>query len=237
MTTKSRPLPTEPTSGPGAPTSKADHAYQTILQAIRDGVYGPGERLVFERLARAMDISVVPVREAIRRLEADGFVTFTRNVGATVTSVDVDRYAETIQTVASLEGIAIGLAYPHLTADVIRRARHANDRLRAQLDPFDAASFSSLNLRFQEILFDACPNRHLVCMLEREWALLATTRSSAFIAAPEHASESVVEHDELLDMIERDAGAEAVERYTREHRMLTAQLVLEQLARTAPATS
>src|SRR5215207_5753378 len=72
-------------SGPGAPTSKADHAYETILRSILDGEYEPGERLVIERLARELGVSVVPVREAIRRLEADGYVTFTRNIGATVT--------------------------------------------------------------------------------------------------------------------------------------------------------
>ena len=58
-------------SGPGAPTSKADHAYDSILQSILDGEYEPGERLVIERLARELGVSVVPVREAIRRLEAD----------------------------------------------------------------------------------------------------------------------------------------------------------------------
>ena len=63
-----------------------------------------------------MDVSVVPVREAIRRLEAEGYITYTRNVGATVTSVDLDRYPETVETVAVLEAVAIGLAAPHITA-------------------------------------------------------------------------------------------------------------------------
>ena len=70
-------------SGPGAPTSKADHAYESILQSILDGEYAGGERLVIERLARELGVSVVPVREAIRRLEADGYVTFTRTATAT----------------------------------------------------------------------------------------------------------------------------------------------------------
>ncbi|MGD9997960.1 MAG: GntR family transcriptional regulator [Ilumatobacteraceae bacterium] len=232
MTIKRRTQAAEAPMGPGAPTSKADHAYQTILQSIRGGEYEPGDRLVFERLARGLGVSVVPVREAIRRLEADGYVTFTRNVGATVTSIDLDRYPETIEAVASIEGIAMGLAVPHLTAADLRRARDVNERLRSTLDHFDATRFTRLNRRFHEILFKACPNRHLLAILEREWALLDTTRRSAFSYIPERAARSVAEHDEMLDMIEQGTAGEVIERFAREHRMSTARRLFQHLGDT-----
>ena len=216
-------------SGPGAPTSKADHAYDTILQSILDGEYEPGERLVIERLARELGVSVVPVREAIRRLESDGYVTFTRNIGATVTAIDLDRYPETIEAVAALEGIAIGLAAPHLTTTDMRRAREVNDRLRESLTKFDPTQFTRLNRRFHEILYGACPNRHLLAILEREWALLDTTRRSAFTYIPERAARSVQEHDELLEMIESGANSGDIERFARDHRMSTARRLLQHL--------
>jgi len=216
-------------SGPGAPTSKADHAYETILRSILDGEYEPGERLVIERLARELGVSVVPVREAIRRLEADGYVTFTRNIGATVTAIDLDRYPETIEAVAALEGIAIGLAAPHLTATDLRRAREVNDRLRESLSKFDPTQFTRLNRRFHEILYGACPNRHILAILEREWALLDTTRRSAFTYIPERAARSVQEHDDLLEMIETGANSSDIERFARDHRMVTARRLLQHL--------
>jgi DNA-binding GntR family transcriptional regulator len=216
-------------SGPGAPTSKADHAYESILQSILDGEYDPGERLVIERLARELGVSVVPVREAIRRLEADGYVTFTRNIGATVTAIDLDRYPETIEAVAAIEGIAIGLAAPHLTATDLRRAREVNDRLRDSLTKFDPTQFTRLNRRFHEILYGACPNRHILSILEREWALLDTTRRSAFTYIPERAARSVQEHDQLLEMIEDGANAGDIERFARDHRMSTARRLLQHL--------
>jgi DNA-binding GntR family transcriptional regulator len=216
-------------SGPGAPTSKADHAYDTILQSILDGEYEPGERLVIERLARELGVSVVPVREAIRRLEADGYVTFTRNIGATVTAIDLDRYPETIEAVAAIEGIAIGLAAPHLTATDLRRAREVNDRLRDSLTKFDPTQFTRLNRRFHEILYGACPNRHILAILEREWALLDTTRRSAFTYIPERAARSVREHDELLEMIENGAKSSEIESFARDHRMSTARRLLQHL--------
>ena len=216
-------------SGPGAPTSKADHAYEAILQSILDGEYEPGERLVIERLARELGVSVVPVREAIRRLESDGYVTFTRNIGATVTAIDLDRYPETIEAVAALEGIAIGLAAPHLTSTDLRRAREVNDRLRESLTKFDPTQFTRLNRRFHEILYGACPNRHILAILEREWALLDTTRRSAFTYIPERAARSVQEHDDLLEMIETGANSSDIERFARDHRMVTARRLLQHL--------
>jgi DNA-binding GntR family transcriptional regulator len=216
-------------SGPGAPTSKADHAYETILRSILDAEYEPGERLVIERLARELGVSVVPVREAIRRLEADGYVTFTRNIGATVTAIDLDRYPETIEAVAALEGIAIGLAAPHLTATDLGRAREVNDRLRESLSKFDPTQFTRLNRRFHEILYGACPNRHILAILEREWALLDTTRRSAFTYIPERAARSVQEHDGLLEMIESGANSSDIERFARDHRMSTARRLLQHL--------
>ena len=229
-TTRRADAATVPVSGE-APESKADRAYGEILQTIRAGRYRAGERLVFERLARSMGVSVVPVREAIRRLEADGYVTFTRNIGATVRTIDLDRYAETVETVAALEGIALGLAVPHLTANDVGRARDINALLDRSLAHFDADEFSRHNRRFHEALFGACPNRHLLELLDREWAVLETTRRSAFTLIPERAARSVQEHAELLALIESGSSAETVERFARDHRMSTARGVLRRVGR------
>ena len=167
-----------------------------------DGQRTPGERLVIEHLAREMDVSVVPVREAIRRLEAEGYVTYTRNVGATVTSIDLDRYPETVETLAVLEGVAIGLAAPHITAKDIKDARALNEQMRGCIDAMDPPKFTAINMRFHEILYYRCPNRHLLNMVVKEWELLATTRKSAFAFIPERAIGSVAEHEQLLQLIE-----------------------------------
>lgn len=64
--------------------SKHERAYALIRQRILDGVYGPGQRLVIDALAAELGISAVPVREAIRRLEAEGRVVYRHNAGARV---------------------------------------------------------------------------------------------------------------------------------------------------------
>lgn len=215
--------------GPGAPRSKADRAYAYIRQLVLDGQHLPGERLVIEQLAREMDVSVVPVREAIRRLEAEGYVTYTRNVGATVTSIDLDRYPETVETVAVLEGVAIGLAAAHITAKDVKEARALNDQMRNCIDAMDPQKFTALNHQFHRVLYRRCPNRHLLNMVIKEWDLLATTRKSAFSFIPERANGSVAEHEELLQLIESGCSAEDVEAFARHHRMKTARSLLKHL--------
>src|SRR5262245_45003271 len=72
----------------GTEISRFELAYTTIRQRILNGAYGPGYRLVLDELAREIGMSPVPVREAVRRLEAEGYVDFQRNVGARVATFD-----------------------------------------------------------------------------------------------------------------------------------------------------
>ena len=90
--------------------SKSQQAYGAVKQRIVDGVYPPGHRLVLAAIAQDLGVSVVPVREAIRRLEAEGLVTFQRNVGATVAGIDPTEYLYTMQTLSLVEGAATALS-------------------------------------------------------------------------------------------------------------------------------
>lgn len=217
------------TVGPGAPTSKADHAYTVIRDGITSGQCKPGSRLVIERVAREIDTSVVPVREAVRRLEAEGLVVYTRNVGATVAGVDLARYPEIIEGVAVLEGAAIGFATPHISARDIKRARSLNATLRRSLEAIDPVAFSELNHQFHETLYRRCPNRHVLGMLVTQWELLRRTRVSVFALIPERALTSVAEHEHLLDLIEQGQPATAIEAFVRGHRSTTARTLLSQI--------
>ena len=99
-----------------ATVSKSHIAYEHLRERITRGGYGPGYRLVLDQLARELGMSVVPVREAIRRLEAEGVVTFERNIGARVAAIDPVDFREAGLTLAIAEGAAVGLAQPHLAA-------------------------------------------------------------------------------------------------------------------------
>ena len=211
-----------------ATASKSEQAYQAVKARIVDGTYSPGYRLVLAKIAEDLGVSVVPVREAIRRLEAEGLVTFVRNVGATVAGIDPTEYLYTMQTLSIVEGAATALSAPLIGPAAIDRARAVNAEMRDCLDHFDPLRFTALNQSFHSILFESCPNPHLLDLVHRGWNRLASLRSSTFRFVPGRAHDSVAEHEALLQLIESGAGADTIEKAARLHRSTTLDAYLAQ---------
>lgn len=201
--------------------SKSQRAYHFIKERITGQDFSPGYRLVLGNLARDLDMSVVPVREAIRQLEAEGLVTFERNVGAHVSMVDDSAYRNSMQALSILEGAATALSARRLTADDIRRAREVNALMIETLDHFDPHSFTALNQEFHAILFEPCANPRLLEIVRGEWGRLGNLRDSTFSFVPGRAAESVREHEGILQLIEAGASLGEIEKAARRHRVTT----------------
>jgi DNA-binding GntR family transcriptional regulator len=207
-------------------TSKSALAYRWLRDRIRSHEYAPGHRLVLAPIAEALDMSAVPVREAIRRLEAEGLVSFQHNVGARVALVDEREYVHTMQTLGLVEGLATALAAPLLRPDDLDRARAVNAEMRRLLGDLDASRFTRLNQDFHTVLFEGCPNPHLLDLVHRGWGRLAGIRDSTFTFVPGRANHSVDEHDEILELITAGAGPLEIELAARDHRWRTMDALL-----------
>lgn len=207
--------------------SKTELAYRVMRARIDSGEYTPGYRLVIAPIAHELGISAVPIREAIRRLEAEGLITFERNVGAQVALVKETEYLHTMQTLALVEGYATALAAPEVSQDQLRRARALNDTMRQTLEDFEPQRFTQLNLDFHSVLFESCPNPHVLELVHRGWSRMGVLRNSSFTFVPGRARESVDEHERLLDLIEQGAAVSIVEETAREHRLATLRAVLD----------
>jgi DNA-binding GntR family transcriptional regulator len=85
--------------------SKREVVYDLLRNNIVKGVYKPGARLVIDDLAATLGVSQIPIREAMRRLEADGFVSMEPYVGVTVTDINSDFIFELFGVLESLEVI------------------------------------------------------------------------------------------------------------------------------------
>lgn len=201
--------------------SKSEQAYDWIRTHITSHTFGPGYRLVLGTIADELDMSVVPVREAIRRLEAEGLVTFERNVGARVSLVDESEYANTMQTLGLVEGLATALSAPLLDAETLARAEQVNDRMRQLLGHFDAHMFTKLNQDFHSLLYETCPNPHVLDLVHRGWARLSGIRDTSFAFVPGRAHHSVEEHAQILELIRNGAEPLQIELAARHHRWRT----------------
>ncbi|WP_314095611.1 GntR family transcriptional regulator [Microbacterium foliorum] len=209
--------------------SKSEQAYSWIRSRISGHVFGPGYRLVLGSLAEELGMSVVPVREAIRRLEAEGLVTFERNVGARVTLVDESEYAHTMETLGLVEGAATALSAPLLDRAALDAAAEVNERMTQMLDHLDAHAFTELNRRFHSVLFEPCPNPHVLDLVHRGWARLSGIRDSTFAYVPGRARHSVEEHTQILELIRAGADPLEIELAARNHRLRTRDAFLDAL--------
>lgn len=211
------------TDGPAdqVATSKSQQAYEWLRDRIVSHRFSPGYRLVLSQLATELGVSPVPVREAIRRLEAEGLVTYEKNVGAQVALVDEGEYITTMQTLAIVEGAATGFSAPLLTAEDLAAARAINQKMRDTLEHFDPRHFTELNEEFHAVLFQRCRNEHMVDLVHRGWNRLRMLRDSIFGFVPGRSAESVDEHDHILDLIEETADPLDVELAARNHRTAT----------------
>lgn len=217
------------TAGEGPATSKAEAAYDWIGRQIASQRFAPGHRLVLSQLANEIGVSVAPVREALRRLQAEGLVTYERNVGAQVAMVDERAYADVMQTLGICEAAATALAAPHLSAADVARARDINNAMSAlvaSVDAFDPQHFTRLNQDFHEALFVTCPNRYLQSIVRTSWSRLDSLRESTFAFIPGRATSSVAEHANILALIEGGADPAEVEHAARQHRLATLESYL-----------
>lgn len=212
-----------PTKSPsrGTPISKSEAVYRELRGRIVAGRYVAGYRIVLDQIAREMGVSPVPVREAIRRLEAERLVTFTRNVGAEVASIDVEDYADTMETLAYLEGAVTSLAAEHIDPQLLDDAIATNEQMRSLVnsEDFDPRLFTDLNSRFHRQICTPCPNNHMFEILEREWERVAVIRRGGLYRLAGRSRVSVEEHDRMLELISSGAPREDVERAARDHKL------------------
>lgn len=208
--------------------AKSELVYRALRERILSGEYTPGYRLVLGQIAKDMNVSTVPVREAVRRLEAEKLVLFTANVGAQVASVDIDQYSNVMELLAYLEGAATALAAPHLTEGELTHAQEVNEEMRRLAGPsFDPSRFTALNREFHEALFSACPNEYLMERVRHEWEVVKMVRRTDFAFAPENAVLSVNEHAHILDLVRAKAPSEEIAKAARDHKLRTRRVFVE----------
>ncbi len=142
----------------------ADQAYDWLRRGIVDGELSPGDHLREEEIAAAVGCSRTPVREAIRRLAAEGMVEFVPNRGAHVAAWSERDLAEIFDLRAVLEGFAARLAARRADEAFLTELRDLADRmeqLAAGDDPDRVDRISELNGRFHAAIVEAADNRHL----------------------------------------------------------------------------
>jgi DNA-binding GntR family transcriptional regulator len=205
----------------GSSVNKTEVVYGVLRTRILQGVYAPGQRLILSTLGTELGVSSVPVREALRRLEAEGWVTFKPNIGAEVRPVDASEWLGVMDALALTEGHATALAAPLLGEDDLAEARVRNDEMRAALERMDPLAASDANRAFHTVLYRRCPNDYLRTLVNQANERLDAMRRTVFVFVPTRTRAATDEHEHLLQLIADSADDLEIERYAREHKLHT----------------
>lgn len=134
-------------------------AYEQLFQAIETGDLKPGDRLLETDLAARFGVSRTPVREAIRRLEAEGIVTHMPRVGAVVRALGQQEIVELYEMRIVLETTAASMAAKHASSAEIRTLENLNAQMAEC--PKDPIKVARLNRHFHRCIMQAARNQFL----------------------------------------------------------------------------
>jgi DNA-binding GntR family transcriptional regulator len=150
----------------GLPMSKAsDLAYARIRAGITGGEWAPGAPLREEDLATLCGVSRTPVREALRRLEAEYLVRRSGGARSFVADWSADDIAEMFALRAILEGHAAARAATRIGAEALAALAALNAEIEAAIPPGDTDRFLAANRAFHAIVLDAAQSPRLAAML------------------------------------------------------------------------
>ena len=158
-------FPTTPSSArPGVVPIQRQTIASMTVQALRErilrGDYPEGEPLRQDALADDLGVSRIPVREALRQLEAEGLVTFSPHRGAVVSTLSLDEIDELFELRAEIECDLLCRAIPRMTSEQLDRAIAVLDEFQDALRTGEATRWGPLNWHFHAALY-APANRNL----------------------------------------------------------------------------
>jgi DNA-binding GntR family transcriptional regulator len=207
--------------------TKTELAYQALRDDLVAGRYPPGARVVVDQCAAQLGTSRIPVREAVLRLVAEGWLQISPHVGALVPVLSPDDVRETSVIRAAVESAAVRAAAPLVSSATLGQLRALVERL--EVTP--ATEYPQINFEFHALTFAACPYPLLSSMAVS--ALERTRRAPTIRFLPSYIADSQRQHRALLDALELHDG-EMAERIAKSHVEHSGRLLWEFARERAP---
>ncbi|MBO4401995.1 MAG: GntR family transcriptional regulator [Selenomonadaceae bacterium] len=203
---------------------------ETLRDAIRRGILEPGERLMEVQLADELGISRTPVREAIRKLEQEGYVIMMPRRGTYVSDVSVSDVKEIFEIRSALESLATGLAARRIEQDELETLQSLLIEIEGYIAKNDIDKIVETDIKFHELLYKVSRNDRLVAIISNLKEQLARFRTLS-MSYPGRLQETLEEHSDMVEAIAN--GDVSAARDAAEHHMERAEKTLLKAMRKA----
>lgn len=212
---------------PPSSLSAQEEAYQYILNGIRMGRFEPGQRLIAEEIAEELDMSRMPVREALRRLSGEGLIILRTNRGAVVKQLTKAEVQEIFEMRAVLEGLAASMAARNATAADIEELHLLLTQLRTV--EHDLSKWITAHRSFHEKISSLSHAPRLLQQISALHTLVEPLMRVWLQSAPESKNVHVV-HEKIVQLLQ-EGQAEALETLVKKHSRVTSEVILKALSR------
>lgn len=139
---------------------------EDLEKKILEGILKPGRRIVEAELCKIYGVSQSPVREALRILESQGYVIHEPRKGVSVTQITANDIEEIYHIRAYLESLATHLAVKRQNPKVIEKLEELHKKMIKAEAEGNVITYFNLNLRFHEILVNACKSERIIQMIQ-----------------------------------------------------------------------
>jgi DNA-binding GntR family transcriptional regulator len=195
--------------------------YEYLRTAILDGTLKPGEWLRQKRIAEALGVSQMPVREALKELAADGIVEHIPYRGVRVIEFSVEDVIDLYAHRGFLEGLAARAAAKNIQPEELDELRHLRAQMEANLSQNGLPQYRHLNRRFHQAIYTASRRDYLVRTLNQLWStfpmmLLSNYPGTATQALPDSDAKDFAEHDAIIAAL-ASGDSDQAERLVRHH--------------------
>ncbi|GJF24382.1 GntR family transcriptional regulator [Streptomyces sp. HO565] len=192
--------------------SKSDYAYAELRVQILSGTLPAGTRLAQYDLAESLNMSITPLREAIRRLSSEGLVTVETHRDVRVSSMSSDEARQLFEVRLSLDPTAAELAARRRTDEDIAVMRSAVARLLPVTRQWGEEALTA-HRAFHQALYRASHNDVLIRLLDDLWDKSDRYRRLGLELPPGDAprTRDLQEHHQLVDLVEDGRAAEAAQ--------------------------
>ncbi|MFA7589708.1 MAG: GntR family transcriptional regulator [Acholeplasmataceae bacterium] len=196
-------------------STKSSLVLDILRENIINGHLKPGQKLVLKHIAEELDVSVLPVREAIRHLQAEGLVTKDPHMGSKVSQIPVDELIEILEIRGILEAYAARISVQSFSKSEIRKLENLLNEMKKLAINEDRKNYGFKNREFHEVILSQCPLNKITEMINDirdKW----NRSRSVFEIDPERMHQSYLEHVQILESI-KAKDSEKVEELMRIH--------------------
>lgn len=208
-----------------------------LRTAILEGRFKPGEWLRQEKLAQELNVSQMPVREALKELAAEGLIEHVPYRGARVVEFAVDDVTDLYEHRAFLEGRAAEFAASHITRVEMEELKLMATQMAA-LPPEQIAQYRKINRAFHELIFRTSQHEYLIRTLTQMWEAFPTMLIGNFAVTaqqplPERDQQDHEEHLSIIAALEAHDEGQAREAM-RAHILSAAHHLIQSLKAAQP---